>query len=395
MKNLFIITAMVLAFTSCSIEDRNDTPNFHQMTSLDGTKLDLNMITARYVESLRLFSDDGTYTKGPIFKIDTLCWTCTYKKTSTKDGVAVTDYYSYYIPLGQSSVIFRTNTYYGDGIRGGHIVVLKDDSKSTQDIGVSEPYDKLLVQDKKDDLFAMAFERYCILNREDLIFKSEAIPNIATISGRRKREMLETRTNLLDASIALNDTSKIFQSQLENIMEAEVLDAYRAERKSFIEWYKHQSVIAEKAIPDIIELLRPGSITAFNQALHVFDISNTDLSEQTILYRALAEDASFCCPVKKTTFKDIDSAKTALKDSLYAHRDNNFDRPDSSTPQQLVRILDKDITLFKKWMVNRNVLEQCLNPDLRNLYAAHTAYWKYLYWKHSQYDPFSLDRQTE
>lgn len=115
-----------------------------------------------YVNSFDLYYDNGPYVKGPTIQVDTVCIVYSFEKVTHQSGVEIKDTFTYYLPLGESSVIFRQNKYSGKGYHGGHLIILKDDSDSSFEYIKQDLFNGgTLVRPKSSDPFALEFEAYC------------------------------------------------------------------------------------------------------------------------------------------------------------------------------------------------------------------------------------------
>ena len=133
----------------------------HMTASVNYDILDIDNISQEYVGTVHLYYDDGPYTDGPEFSVDTLCWVYRYSTTTMQGGVPINEKYTYYFPMGQTSIILRSNTFSGQGYHGGHMIILKDDTDSRFSELRQIFNGKRLVHSKKDDIVARAFENYC------------------------------------------------------------------------------------------------------------------------------------------------------------------------------------------------------------------------------------------
>ena len=146
------------------LDDMFDTVDIsYYSTPLDDVKLDTSNIAQQYVNSVRLYEDNGAYTNGLEFQVDTICWVYSYSEVHMQGDVPIQEEYTYYIPLGEQSYILRSNSYSGEGYHGGHMVLLKEETDLSFDYIRNEVWGgKRLVQNKMNDIVARAFEHYCL-----------------------------------------------------------------------------------------------------------------------------------------------------------------------------------------------------------------------------------------
>ena len=192
------------------------------------------------------------------------------------------------------------------------------------------------------------------------------------------------------APSALDDAALAYQTEMHQTLPADAIDPYETERASFAEWYAYQQTIAEDVIGDLWELYSGGSAGGSFQVIHLYDIANANATEQELLNAALARKSFPEKCHENASFQQIDSTKAQLClefSNLYSHHQDIG--PDGwpavkHTPEQMEALLDADIDLFQKWMIARDALESLLDKDIRDLYASHTAYWKYVFQKEYQ-----------
>ena len=153
------------------IDDLFDTVDVsYYSASLDDVKLDTSNISQQYINSVQLYEDNGPYTKGPEFKVDTVCWVYSYSEVHMQGDVPIEEEYTYFIPLGVPSYILRSNSYSGEGYHGGHMVILKEETDQSFDYIRNENWNgKRLVRNKTNDIVARAFERYCKMHSGELL----------------------------------------------------------------------------------------------------------------------------------------------------------------------------------------------------------------------------------
>lgn len=130
--------------------------------------LDIDNISQEYVGTVHLYYDDGPYTDGPEFSIDTLCWVYRHSTTTWQGGTRINENFKYFFPMGQTSIILRSNTFSGQGYHGGHMIIRKDDTDNRFGELRQIFNGKRLVQSKSKDEIARAFEIYCIRHAETL-----------------------------------------------------------------------------------------------------------------------------------------------------------------------------------------------------------------------------------
>lgn len=130
--------------------------------------LDIDNISQEYVGTVHLYYDDGPYTDGSEFSIDTLCWVYRHSTTTWQGGTRINENFKYFFPMGQTSIILRSNTFSGRSYHGGHMIILKDDTDNRFGELRQIFNGKRLVQSKSKDEIARAFEIYCIRHVETL-----------------------------------------------------------------------------------------------------------------------------------------------------------------------------------------------------------------------------------
>ncbi len=162
MKRVFVILIAYILFVSvivgCGVlRKASKAKQEETIAAIDATN-----VNQEYVDSISLYYDDGPFTFGPRITVGQTCWVYTIRKTTTyPEGVDVTDTYTYYIPKGDSTVMYRSNKFSGKGYHGGHMVILKESCDTSYD-NLSEKYFNggRLARNKKDDPIAVAFEQY-------------------------------------------------------------------------------------------------------------------------------------------------------------------------------------------------------------------------------------------
>ena len=200
----------------------------------------------------------------------------------------------------------------------------------------------------------------------------------------------EKKGFVTNATVALDDTAEAFQAKIQGVLPRSVISAYKAERSCFSAWYAYQQTVSQEVVGDLWELYAGGSAGSSFQAMHLYDIANANAAEQEILYGAMAGKSSpeMCC--EHASFRQIDSAKVQLClefRGLYSQHENIGPEgwPEVTiVPEKLDTLLDTDVELFGKWMSARDALEPLLDEGVRDLYASHTAYWRYVCRKNYQ-----------
>ncbi len=204
------------------------------------------------------------------------------------------------------------------------------------------------------------------------------------VSNAEKEEFV---TNAIEA---LDDTAATFQAKLLEVLSRRVVDAYKAERGFYSAWYAFQQTVSLEVISDLWELYAGGSAGGSFQVIHLYDIANTNATEQEILYGAIVEKSFPEMCYENASFEQIDSTKAQLClefRNLYSQHENiglEGLPAVNNEPEHLDTLLDADVELFKKWMSARDALEPLLGKGIRELYASHTAYWRYVYQKNYQ-----------
>ena len=227
-----------------------------------------------------------------------------------------------------------------------------------------------------------------------------ATGSLAEQTHQRRSEMLAEAQQCLSnaekaayvtrATSALDDAALAYQTEMHQTLPADAIDPYETERASFAAWYAYQQTIAEDVIGDLWELYSGGSAGGSFQVIHLYDIANANATEQELQNAALARKSFPEKCHENASFQQIDSTKAQLClefSNLYSHHQDIG--PDGwpavkHTPEQMEALLDADIDLFQKWMIARDALESLLDKDIRDLYASHTAYWKYVFQKEYQ-----------
>lgn len=121
----------------------------------------LENVTQEYIGSLNLYYDNGPYVKGPTIIVDTICVVYSCEMITYQD-VAISDVFTYYLPLNDSSIMIRRNKYSGQGYHGGHLVILTEDDDHRFDTITTTYFNGgTLVRPKSTDPNAKAFEKYC------------------------------------------------------------------------------------------------------------------------------------------------------------------------------------------------------------------------------------------
>ena len=157
-KSHIIYILLILILTSCGTTHQLST----QAKEENETEIVLANVTQEHISSFKLYYDDGPYVSGPIIPIDTICVVYSFEMTSYQSGVEIKDTFTYYLPLGQSSVIFRGNKFSGKGYHGGHLIILKEENDQRYD-DIPRKYFNggTLVRPKSGDPNALLFEKYC------------------------------------------------------------------------------------------------------------------------------------------------------------------------------------------------------------------------------------------
>lgn len=136
----------------------------HMTASVNEDILNIDNISQEFIGTVHLYYDDGPYTNGPEFSVDTLCWVYRYSTTIMQRDVPINEEFTYFFPMGQTSIILRRNTFSGQGYHGGHMIILKDDTDNRFSELRQIFNGRRLVHSKKDDIVARAFEDYCTQN---------------------------------------------------------------------------------------------------------------------------------------------------------------------------------------------------------------------------------------
>ncbi len=215
--------------------------------------------------------------------------------------------------------------------------------------------------------------------------KSEMIIEAQQYVSNAEKEEFVT-----NATVALDDTAATFQAKILEVLPRRVVDAYKAEREIYSVWYAYQQTVSQEVISDLWELYAGGSAGGSFQVIHLYDIANTNATEQEILYSAMARKSSPKMCYENASFEQIDSTKAQLclefRNQLSQHENigpNGWPAV-KNVPEQMDALLNADVELFMKWMSARDALEPLLGKGIRELYASHTAYWRYVYHKNYQ-----------
>lgn len=222
--------------------------------------------------------------------------------------------------------------------------------------------------------------------------ETSSLLNLAELAEKRKEAMVDsahhTYSNaemwniMYDATLAIMDTSALYQSRIKSILKDEALNAYNAERIAFSEWQRYQKTIAADVIVEIWELYSGGTAGGTLEIMHPYNIANPDAMEQEILYNALMNTA-MAAPYKGTaTMEQIAEAKNNLMNSLsatYSMIDSENDwRYIKHTAAEEDAFLSDDLMLFKKWIAAREYLAEYFDEDVRTIYSSQTGFWLFL-----------------
>ena len=168
MKKLIVyigaISLSIAAIVGCGVLRRS--AGFSEKTTSEKKSysflIDRNYVRKEFVDTLKLYYDDGPYTYGPTIEINDTCWVYSIaKSTRYFDGADVTDWYTYYIPLVGGPIMYRQNRFSGKGYHGGHIVILKNTTDTSYDYLAEDYFNGgRLARNKKDDVYALGFEEY-------------------------------------------------------------------------------------------------------------------------------------------------------------------------------------------------------------------------------------------
>jgi len=215
--------------------------------------------------------------------------------------------------------------------------------------------------------------------------KSELFVEAQQYVSNAEKEVFVT-----NATVAFDDTAATFQAKIREVLPRRIVDAYKAERGIYSAWYAFQQTVSLEVISDLWELYAGGSAGGSFQVIHLYDIANTNATEQEILYSAIAEKSFPERCYENASFEQIDSTRAQLClefRNLYSQHEKigSEGYPTvKNVPEQLDSLLDTDVELFKKWMSARDALEPLLDKGVRYLYSSHTAYWKHLYQRNYQ-----------
>ena len=179
---------------------------------------------------------------------------------------------------------------------------------------------------------------------------------------------------------ALDDSSATYQSKIDSILVGPAREAYSAEREAFSRWYDYQNVVAHDVVDEIWELYIGGTFGGTLYAMHLYDRANANMTEQEILFNALAKKANASLYQSSATIEDIRAAKDHLVAQLksqYSSIDNeNNLRYLAHNADEVMELISNDFSLFQEWLSARKNLEALLNPDVSNILSSQTGYWQ-------------------
>lgn len=200
-----------------------------------------------------------------------------------------------------------------------------------------------------------------------------------TYSNAEMWEVIEAFTH------AMEDSAATYQSKIDSVLTGPAREAYIAERKAFSNWYDYQSFVASDVVVEIWQLYIGGTAGGTLYEMHLYDRANANMTEQGIVFNALAKQAYAASYQSSATLEDILEAKDSLVAELmstYSLIDNEDNwRSLDHTADEVDEFITIDLSLFQKWITTRKAFEACLDSDLRSIYASQTGYWLDLYHK--------------
>ena len=193
------------------------------------------------------------------------------------------------------------------------------------------------------------------------------------------RSNAEKRELIVAATASSNAKAEWYQNKIKSYLNKAALKAYNAEREAFKEWYSYQNVIASEVVVELWELYAGGSAGGNYECMHLYDIANANASEQEILYNALSHSV-FAEPYEaNVTMEQVYSAKdklvAELKQTYSVINSDTDSRGISHTAEELEDFIDKDLTLFQKWIAARASFSSILGEKTYLLYSSQTGYW--------------------
>ena len=200
-----------------------------------------------------------------------------------------------------------------------------------------------------------------------------------TYSNAEKWEVIEAFTH------AMEDSAATYQSKIDSVLTGPAREAYIAERKAFSNWYDYQSFVASDVVVEIWQLYIGGTAGGTLYEMHLYDRANANMTEQEIIFNALAKQAYAASYQSSATLEDILEAKDSLVAELmstYSLIDNEDNwRSLDHTAEELDKYISKDLSLFRQWIATRNGFEAYLELNERTIYASHTGFWTDLYYQ--------------
>jgi len=198
-----------------------------------------------------------------------------------------------------------------------------------------------------------------------------------TYSNAEKWEVIEAFTH------AMEDSAATYQSKIDSVLTGPAREVYIAERKAFSNWYDYQSFVASVVVVEIWQLYIGGTAGGTLYEMHLYDRANANMTEQEIIFNALAKQAYAASYQSSATLEEILEAKDSLVAELmstYSLIDNEDNwRSLDHTADEVEGFISKDLSLFQEWISARNDFESLVNPDISDLFSSQTGYWLDLY----------------
>jgi hypothetical protein len=186
-----------------------------------------------------------------------------------------------------------------------------------------------------------------------------------------------------DFTQSLIDSSALYQSMIEKLLNKAAFTAYKNEREAFSEWYDYQSTVSSEVVIEIWQLFVGGTAGGTLEVLHLYDRANANVTEQEILYNALTKK-TYAAPFQSdATMEQILLIKDSLIDTIcttYSIIDNvdNW-RSLDHTDEEIASYISHDYALFQNWISTRSTLEANLDSRIGSIISSQTKFWIDLY----------------
>ena len=186
-----------------------------------------------------------------------------------------------------------------------------------------------------------------------------------------------------EATRALEDSAKVYQDMICNLLDETARAAYEKERETFMAWYSFQDSVSWSAVSDIWSMFVGGTAGAALCASYLYDIANVNITGQRILYDALYKRLYATRSGKSATTEELRRTKELVADALkcwdsIVDKDSYQREYIANSPDQINAFLEEDIKLFQQWISERDRLEQCLPKRVQSLFSSCTDYWVYV-----------------